>query len=67
MDKKVARVFQGYLGLDSSQRAEFERLVDEFKRAPDDRRRRLRETARDAVFKLETGPLSGGTCPCCGR
>lgn len=66
MDKKTVRVFNGWLELNSYQRTELEIAMKDYQEAPEDRRRRLHESTRDSVFKVETGPL-GSSCPCCGR
>jgi hypothetical protein len=66
MNEKTTRVFNGWLALSEAERSEFEKAVREYNATPMEKRARLRESTRDHVTKMQTGPLGQG-CPCCGR
>jgi hypothetical protein len=66
MNDKTRRVFAGWLKLTEGERRDLENAVREYNTATLSEQRRLMESTRDSVTKMETGPLPGG-CPCCGR
>jgi hypothetical protein len=63
MNDKTNKVFLGWLNLTIGERQELEAAIRRFNTASESDRRQLRES----VTKLTTGPLGGGSCPCCGR
>lgn len=66
MDKDVARVFQGFLNLNSEQRKEFIETVNKFQSGTTYSNEQLRESVNASVTKMQTGPYDD-TCACCGR
>jgi hypothetical protein len=68
MNNKTNKVFLGWMNLTDGEREELETAMRRFRNAADSERRQLRESVRDSVTKVITGPLgSGSGCPCCGR
>jgi hypothetical protein len=69
MNDKTKKVFLGWLNLTDGERQELEAAIRRFNTSTDSDRRQLRESTRDSVGKVITGPLgsSGSGCPCCGR
>lgn len=69
MNNKTNKVFWGWLNLSDGERQELEAAIRRYNVTTDSERRALRESVRDSVTKLVTGPLGsgGGACPCCGR
>jgi hypothetical protein len=69
VNNKVSKVFWGWLNLTEGERQELDQTVRRYLQTTDSERRALRESVRDSVTKLVTGPLGsgGGSCPCCGR
>lgn len=66
MNEKTTRVFNGWLALFADERADFEKAVREYNAASSTKQQQLKESTRDRVIKVQTGPLGHG-CPCCGR
>ena len=66
MNEKTRKVFNGWLGLSNSERREFLEAIRDYDSANDSRKTEIRESIRNSVTKMQTGPLGGG-CPCCGR
>lgn len=66
MNHKTERVFNGWLALSEAEREEFKKAKKEYKEATLAKQQQLRESSRDRVVKMQTGPLGQG-CPCCGR
>ncbi len=66
MNNKTERVFSGWLALTPVERAELEKAVREFNAGSISKQQELRESTRDHLTKMQTGPL-GSSCPCCGR
>ena len=66
MNDKARRVFNGWLALSDSERSEFDAATREFRTATESSKRELRESNRNRVEKMDTGPVSG-KCACCGR
>jgi len=66
MNDKTGKVFNGWLGLTSEERRDFQNAIRDFIDATDSRKTEIRESLRKSATKMETGPL-GGRCPCCGR
>jgi hypothetical protein len=66
MNDKTKRVFNGWLALSDAERDEFKKARKEYKEATPTKQQQLRESSRDQIQKMQTGPLSQG-CPCCGR
>jgi len=67
MNEKTRTVFNGWLNLTVGERQELEAAVRRFNTSTETERRQLRESTRDSVMKMDTGPLGGGGCVCCGR
>ena len=62
MVQKVYKVIKGYSELDYDQRKEVREYIAKYEETPPENR----------IVKLESlqkslGPISSGTCPCCGR
>lgn len=66
MNSKTERVFNGWLALSPAERRDFEKAVRDYNNGTSTKQEELRESVRDHVTKMQTGPLSQG-CPCCGR
>ena len=66
MNDKAKRVFNGWLNLTIGERQELENAIRRFNTTTVEERRRLLESTRDSVMKMDTGPLGSG-CACCGR
>ena len=66
MNHKVTSVFNGWLALTESERAELEKQIYEFRNISEYRRGELRESVRGSVTKMQTGPVRE-PCACCGR
>ena len=66
MNEKVTRVFNGWLALSDSERAELQKAIGEYLENDNLGKRILVEKVEALVTKMQTGPL-GGSCPCCGR
>jgi len=69
MNNKTNRVFLGWLNLTVGERQELEAAVRRYNTASESELREVRESTRDSIAKVITGPLGsgGGVCPCCGR
>lgn len=66
MNEKVTRVFNGWLKLSESERAELQNAIREFLEKDNSGKRLLIEKVESSATRMQTGPL-GGSCPCCGR
>jgi hypothetical protein len=66
MNAKVRKVFSGWMSLSDAERRVLAESVREFEQGSEYAKRSLRESTRDAIMKMDTGPLGSG-CPCCGR
>ena len=66
MNDKARRVFNGWLALSDSERNEFDAAAREFRTSTESTKREVRESTRNRVEKMDTGPV-GGPCVCCGR
>jgi hypothetical protein len=66
MNDKTRKVFNGWLNLTIGERQELQAAILRFNTSTDSEQRQLRESVRDSVMKMDTGPL-GGRCACCGR
>ena len=66
MNSKAERVFNGWLALSPSERSDFERAVRDYNTGTATKQQEIRESTREHLTKMQTGPL-GQTCACCGR
>jgi hypothetical protein len=66
MNDKTRRVLNGWMALNATERADFERAVRDYNTTSYTKQEELRESVHDRVIKVQTGPLGQG-CPCCGR
>jgi hypothetical protein len=69
MNEKTRRVFNGWLNLTPDERREFQDAIRQYNDATEPRRTEIRESIRKRASdaRMETGPLGGGVCACCGR
>jgi len=67
MNEKTNKVFNGWLGLTTDERREFDKAVRDYNNETESGKTTLRESVgKTAGTRMETGPLGRG-CPCCGR
>lgn len=66
MNEKTERVFNGWLALSATERAEFDRAVRDYNNGSTSKQQEIRESTREHLTKMQTGPL-GHPCACCGR
>lgn len=67
MNDKVKQVFNGWLALSDTERNAFKEAERQYETGSHEKRNQLKESTRDSVMKMQTGPLGRGTCACCGR
>lgn len=67
MNEKTKTVFNGWLNLSEMERLELDKAVREYRESSNTTRDSIRESVRKSATRMETGPLGGGGCPCCGR
>jgi hypothetical protein len=66
MNGNTRRVLNGWLNLTITERLDFMTASREYSESSENGKRAITENTRDAVMKMDTGPL-GSTCRCCGR
>lgn len=66
MSVKSEKVKSGYADLDSTERQEVIRFINEFESASQTRQFSLKESA-DTLSHKSVGPRNTTACPCCGR
>ena len=64
MDKKIALVLKGFIGLTESQQKELLREITRYQEGNFTVRKDLNESIRTSI---NFGPAPGGACPCCGK
>jgi hypothetical protein len=68
MNERTTRLFNAVIGLlPEDQRNAFLRALRQYQESPEPQKQVLRESYRDQISKVATGPLGSSTCPLCGK
>lgn len=64
---QVEKVKLGYMQLDSYDREQVRKFIEEYERKSADQKLNESRTFSERVRNKSLGPTSSATCPCCGR
>lgn len=66
MSEKLKNIKIGYTNLDSSEKVDFKKFIEEFDKKTTTEQRTFSETLKES-FNKSLGPKMSTGCPCCGK